>query len=80
MQILGSNITRKATMKAIGGWLSVVAAQAVSALAWFLILGVGGTAMIVAGVCLLFGAGWAFIAGGVFMLLGSAFIRKGMNV
>jgi hypothetical protein len=79
MQILGSNITRKA-LTAIGAWLSVVAAQAVSALAWFLILGLGGTAMIVAGVCLLFGAGWAFIAGGAFMLLGSAFIRKGMNV
>jgi hypothetical protein len=79
MQILGSNIARKA-LTAIGAWLSVVAAQAVSALVWFLILGLGGTAMIVAGVCLLFGAGWAFIAGGVFMLLGSAFIRKGMNV
>lgn len=60
--------------------LAEMAEQVVSALAWFLILSLGGTAMIVAGVAILFGAGWAFIAGGVFMLLGAAFIRKGMNV
>ncbi len=69
-----------AVLNAFGAALFGIAEHAVSALAWFLILGLGGTAMIVAGVFLLFGAGWAFITGGVFMLMGSAFIRKGMNV
>lgn len=69
-----------AALEAVGALLSAAAERAISALAWFLILGLGGTGMIVAGVFLLFGAGWAFIAGGVFMLLGAAFIRKGMNV
>ena len=58
--------------------LSGIAEQAVSALVWFVVLGLGGTAMIVAGVAILFGLGWSFIAGGVFMLLGASFIRKGM--
>jgi hypothetical protein len=69
-----------AALEAVRAVLSAVAEHAISAMAWFLILGLGGTAMIVTGVLVLFGAGWAFIAGGVFLLLGSAFIRRGMNV
>jgi len=57
----------------------LLAIAAASALAWFLLLGLAGAGLIVAGVAILFGNGWALIVGGVVLLLGAAFVRKGMN-
>lgn len=49
------------------------------ALALFLLTSAGGLALLVAGVYLLAGLGWAFLAGGVCMLCAAAFLRAGMR-
>lgn len=52
---------------------------AVSAVVWLLIFGVLGLALLVSGVGVLYGAGWALIAGGVACLAAAAFIKQGLT-
>lgn len=52
---------------------------AVSPMLWFLLTAFGGAALVAHGVNILAGSGWASVAGGVFLLLGAAFISRGMN-
>lgn len=50
-----------------------------AALALFVLAGLAGLALGVAGVYLLAGPGWALVAGSVAMLSVAAFIRKGLT-
>ncbi len=59
--------------------LAVVGAIALSALLWFVLLGAAGIGLIVAGVYVLAGFGWALITAGVFLLLVTALVGRGMN-
>jgi hypothetical protein len=59
--------------------LAVVGAIALSALLWFVLLGAAGIGLIVAGVYVLAGFGWALISAGVFLLLVTALVGRGMN-
>ena len=51
----------------------------VSAVLWFLLMVAAGVAMLVAGVYVLAGTGWALIAGGAFCISAAVFIRKGLT-
>lgn len=70
-------ITR--AMAAGASLLAVVGAVALSALLWFIVLGAAGIGLVVAGVYVLAGLGWALIAAGVFLLLVTALVGRGMN-
>lgn len=50
-----------------------------SAVVWLLTFGVLGFALLVSGVGVLYGAGWALIAGGVACLAAAAFIKQGLT-
>ena len=50
-----------------------------SATAWVLILGATGSALVVSGVAVIAGGGWALIASGGFSFLLAAFIVRGLN-
>ncbi|MDP9991975.1 hypothetical protein J2W28_001003 [Variovorax boronicumulans] len=54
-------------------------AVAMSALVWFLLCGAAGMALVVAGVAVLFGTGWALIAAGAFLIFTAALIGRGMK-
>lgn len=58
---------------------SAVIATAVSAMLWLCVLAVGGAGLVVFGVYLLAGDGWAFIAGGVFALLAAGQVSRGLS-
>lgn len=45
----------------------------------FIVSALGGLVLLVAGVFLLQGAGWALVAGGAALFAVSAFLRKGMT-
>lgn len=67
------------------GWQAVRDALAsfgtylADAIVWFLLLLAAGAAMLVAGVYLIVGIGWALIAGGLLCICAASFIRKGMT-
>lgn len=52
---------------------------AVAPLLWFLLMGIGGAVLVVSGVYVLQGPGWALIAAGVFSLFGAALIGRAMT-
>lgn len=54
-------------------------AIAMSALVWFLLTGIAGMALIVAGVAVLAGTGWALVAAGAFLIFTAALIGQGMK-
>ena len=54
-------------------------ARVMSALVWFLALGATGIALVVAGVAVLAGAGWALITAGAFLIFTAALIGQGMK-
>lgn len=59
--------------------LAAFGAFVLSAILWFVLLGLAGIGLVVGGVYLLAGLPWALIAGGVFLLLVTALVGKGMN-
>ncbi|MFS2047553.1 hypothetical protein ACEN9J_03095 [Variovorax sp. Varisp41] len=73
----GKTITR--ALAAGASLLAVVGAIALSALLWFVLLGAAGIGLVVAGVYVLAGFGWALITAGVFLLLVTALVGRGMN-
>lgn len=54
-------------------------AVAMSALVWFLLCGFAGMSLVVAGVAVLLGTGWALIAAGAFLIFTAALIGQGMK-
>lgn len=60
---------------ALGRALSAI----LSALVWFLFCGAAGMGLVVAGVALLFGTGWALVAAGAFLIFTAALIGRGMK-
>lgn len=54
-------------------------AVAMSALVWFLLCGAAGMALMVAGVAVLLGTGWALIAAGAFLIFTAGLIGRGMK-
>lgn len=52
---------------------------AVSAMAWFLLLSIGGAVAAVIGVFLIAGLGFAYIAAAFFSLCGAALIYRGLS-
>jgi hypothetical protein len=51
----------------------------ISDLTWLLLLSVSGTSVMVVGVYILAGSGYACIAAGVLLMLGGSIIYRGMN-
>lgn len=51
-----------------------------TAIAALIICGMAGLGLLVAGVYILAGLGWALLAGGVSMLVCAAFIRAGIRI
>jgi len=47
---------------------------------FFIMIALCGFAVVVAGVYVLLGLGWALLAGGASLLLIAGFVRKGLNV
>jgi len=56
-----------------------VVAAGLSAFLWFLLMGAAGMALVIAGVFVLLGFGWALIAAGAFLLFTAALIGRGMT-
>lgn len=56
-----------------------VLAVVMSALMWFLLTGIAGMALVVAGVAILAGTGWALVAAGAFLIFTAALIGQGMK-
>lgn len=50
-----------------------------SALVWFLLTGAVGMALVVAGVAVLAGTGWALVTAGAFLIFTAALIGRGMK-
>lgn len=67
------------TRPQIAALLRRLAAAILQALVWFLLLGALGMSLVVAGVAVLFGTGWALIAAGVFLIFTAALIGQGMK-
>ena len=63
----------------MAGVLRRAAVAALSALVWFLLLGFMGMGLVVAGVAVLLGTGWALIAAGAFLIFTAALIGQGMK-
>jgi hypothetical protein len=59
--------------------LAALGAFVLSALLWFVLLGLSGIGLVVGGIYVLAGLPWALIAAGVFLLLVTALVGKGMN-
>lgn len=66
------------TWRAVHRFGAAFAKAALSAMAWFGLLTIGGFGLIVAGVYTLAGFGWALLASGVALLLFAAFVMKGL--
>lgn len=70
----------KARIAAAAKWIAPrAAALAVNPLAYVVGFGIGGAALVVAGVGVLAGAGWSLVAAGAFLIAGAAFITRGMT-
>ena len=69
----------KAANHAVASAWALLVAIAASALTWMLVLGAAGFVLIVAGVYILAGIGWAFIAGGVACLVLAYFVHRGVT-
>ena len=52
---------------------------AVNPLTYVVAFGVGGAALIVAGIALIGGTAWALVSAGAFLIAGAAFITRGMS-
>lgn len=73
-------ISVKARFSKAAKWLAPrVAALAANPMTYVLGFGIGGAALIVAGVAVLAGAGWSLIAAGAFLLGGATFVTRGMT-
>lgn len=69
----------KLVLAALARVIAQSASVFASAVLWFLLTGVAGVAVLVVGVFVLAGSGWACIAGGAALVLISALIARGMS-
>jgi hypothetical protein len=58
---------------------SGMARVAVSAWTWLALLSIGGFALIIAAIHVLFGLGWALLASGVALLVMACFVIRGLS-
>lgn len=58
---------------------AAVAAVALSAVTWLVLMVVAGASSLVAGVFIIAGAGWALVVAGALFLFAGIFVLKGMS-
>jgi len=66
-------------LRRITALAAVILSWLASAGLWMAVSGIGGGGLVVAGVYLIAGAGWALIAAGIFLLLFATLIFRGMT-
>jgi hypothetical protein len=59
--------------------LSAISNAILSAFTWFLLLVVAGSTLLVAGVLVIAGTGWALVAGGALLMFAGIVVLKGMT-